>query len=192
MKADQKKIIIIFVLFVIAISLIPSITATRTIGIGPSIIEFSDTYRFGEYQRTIFIYNGNDYESNLGFSESLFHLFKTTVKDTYGLKFLSSAYAPVLSDLAQIHEFDIFFPYVNNIFFPSDNMPPMKRIEKTLQFIARFRKTYEKPIIATYGYPNDPSFSDKLKEVGADFAIRAPFEVKDILVPIEKCLNEIA
>jgi len=64
MKSYQKKISIVLTFIILTISLIPSTTATRTIGIGPSIIDFSDVFRFGEYQRTIFIYNGNEYESN--------------------------------------------------------------------------------------------------------------------------------
>lgn len=143
-------------------------------------------------ERQLCILIGNDYESNLGFCESLFYILKPMTKDKYRLKCLSSDYAPVLSDLAKAYEFDIFFPYVNNIFFPSDNKPPMKRIGKTLQFITHFKKTYEKPIIASYGYPDDPSFSEKLQQAGADFAIRTPWKVKDLLMPIEKCLNEIA
>ena len=64
MRSYKNKIIIILTVFTIVFSLFPSTTAIRTVGIGPSIIDFSNVFRFGEYERTVFIYNGNDYETN--------------------------------------------------------------------------------------------------------------------------------
>ena len=82
--------------------------------------------------------------------------------------------------LAQEHPFDIFILVLNNIIFPSCNLPPEKRLTKALELLGYVKTTYRTPVIALYGYPDDPSFADKARTAGAKFLFRLPFDGGDL------------
>ena len=130
-----------------------------------------------------------DYQDNIGISVVAWIRFLT--KDKYELKVMTALFAEELLELMQDHTFDIFIPILNNIFFLPKNLPVEKRVEKGLQLITHFRITYKKPIITLFGWPDDPSYVEKIKQAGANFAFKIPYEAEDFSEAFKKCLDKI-
>jgi len=107
-------------------------------------------------------------------------------------KYSISSFAKELLGYAQDHEFDIFIPIINNILFSSANLPAKKRVEKALKLITHFKRTYKKPIIALFGWPDDSSFAEKAKKAGAKFAFKLPYKAENLREAVRECLNKIA
>ena len=130
-----------------------------------------------------------DYQDNIGTSAVAW--IKYLIKDDYELKVMTALFAEELLELMQDHTFDIFIPILNNIFFLPKNLPVEKRVEKGLQLITHFRMTYKKPIITLFGWPDDPSYAEKIKQAGANFAFKLPYEAEDFSEAFKKCLDKI-
>jgi len=122
--------------------------------------------------------------------KDLTDLFSTFINEAtgnkYDLKIKSSPYADELLELTENGTFDIFILILNNIVFTGGS-----RIEKALQLVTHLRETYQKPIIALAGWPDDPSLAEKAKLAGANFFFRMPFKPKDFMEAIKKCLGII-
>jgi len=131
-----------------------------------------------------------DYQNNIG--DTLAALIENFAEDKYELKVMTALFAKELLGYAQDHEFDIFIPIINNILFSSANLPAKKRVEKALKLITHFRRTYKKPIIAFFGWPDDLSFAEKAKKAGANFAFKITYKTEDFNEAVRKCLDKIA
>ena len=129
------------------------------------------------------------------FNEYLSEYFSWIIQRKLGSEFalrimsMSTPRCQELLKLAEDHVFDIFFLFLNNICFPSDNYAADKSLEKSLQLVTHLRTTYRKPVIALYGWPRDPSLVAKAKLAGASFAFQAPTKSKELEEAIERCLD---
>ena len=121
--------------------------------------------------------------------EAISGYIKRSIKGKYDLWFTSSYYADDVLRLANEHTIDLFMMVVNNIIFRSEDSSAEQRIEKALQLVSFLSKTYKRPVIALYGWPNDPLFPEKTKQAGANFCIKLPSEPKEIREAIEVCLG---
>ncbi len=124
-----------------------------------------------------------------GVGEAISLIIKHQIGDEYDLKVMSASHAEEILKLAQEHPFDIFILVLNNIIFPSGNSPSEKRLEKSLELLGHLKATYSRPVIALYGWPDDPSFADKARMVGARFVFRLPFDGNDFGQVITECLG---
>lgn len=102
--------------------------------------------------------------------------------------FLVAGQASEILDFAETQMVDVFILILNNIIFSSGNRPAENRIEKGLKFLAFIRKTYAKPVIGLFGWPDDPSFKQRARDAGADFVFRMPFELETFNKAFENCL----
>ncbi len=92
--------------------------------------------------------------------------------------------------IAKSHDFDIFILVLNNIMFESGNAPAEERVgKKALQLVTYLVQTYKKPVIGLYGWPDDPSYPDRVLKAGASFVFQLPMDMKDFLKTVKKCLN---
>ena len=121
-------------------------------------------------------------------TETISGFIKHAIGEKYHVIVTSTAYCDELLNLTESQAFDIFVLIINNIIFPSDNLPPEKPIEKSLQLITHLRTEYKRPIIALTGLSDDPLFSDKVKLAGADFFFRMPFSPKAFQAAITQVL----
>jgi hypothetical protein len=64
-------------------------------------------------------------------------------------------------------DFDLFILMLNNIVFPTGNMPPDKRTKQALKFVAQLKARYQKPIIGLYGWPKEAAYGRRAKMAGA-------------------------
>ncbi len=129
-----------------------------------------------------------DYQDNIG--TSVVDQIKLLIKDNIELNIMTTHFAKELLELMITQEIDIFIPILNNIFFPTENLPREKRVKKAMQLISNFRTTYKNPIIALFGWPNDPSFAEKAKKAGANFAFKLPYKPEDFSEAVKKCLDK--
>lgn len=119
-------------------------------------------------------------------------IIKEVIGDRYNVKVTSVSHADEILKLAQEHPFDIFILVLNNIIFPSCNLPPEKRLKKSLELLGHLKAAYSRPAIALYGYPDDPSFADRARMAGARFVFRLPFDSNDFGQAIKECLGMTA
>ena len=94
-------------------------------------------------------------------------------------------------NFAKEHPIDLFIMVINNIIFRSEDLSAEHRIEKALQLVQFLRKEYKKPVIALYGWPDDPLFPEKAKQFGATFCIKLPFKQEEFQEAIEMCMELI-
>jgi CheY-like chemotaxis protein len=123
------------------------------------------------------------------FTDFFSTLINEATGNKYDLKIKSSPYADELLEFTENGTFDIFILILNNIIFPSGNFPDENCIKKALQFVTHLRETYQRPIIALAGWPDDPSLTEKAKLSGADFFFPLPFEPDAFMEAIEKCFD---
>jgi len=102
--------------------------------------------------------------------------------------FLPAFKASETLNFAETQMIDVFILILNNIIFSSGNHPFENRIEKALKFLTFIKETYAKPVIVLFGKPDDPSFEKRVKDAGADFVFRMPFEWKAFNKAFESCL----
>jgi hypothetical protein len=85
--------------------------------------------------------------------EDLQELFSAIITDgmpgnrDLKLRVHRSTHALQIMALAAKTDFDLFILMLNNIVFPTDNMPPDKRLKQALKFVAQLKARYQKPII---------------------------------------------
>ena len=130
-----------------------------------------------------------DHQHNIGYTAVAGINF--LIKDKYELKVMTALFAKELLRCAQDYEFDIFIPIINNILFSSAKLPVEKRVEKALKLITHFKGTYKKPIIAFFGWPNDPAFAEKARQAGANYAFKMPYKTEDFREAVMGCLDKI-
>jgi len=96
--------------------------------------------------------------------------------------------------LAETQTIDVFILILNNIIFTSEKRSSEDHIENILNLLTLMRKTYGKPIIGLFTWPDDPSFEKRAKDAGADIVLRMPFKWEAFQKVFESCLipqNEI-
>ena len=110
--------------------------------------------------------------------------------DQYKFEFKSEKTDSGILRLAESNVFDIYVLVLNNIMFESGNAPAEERLwKKALWLVTHLVKTYKKPVIAFYGWPDDPSYSEKVIEAGASVVFQLPTDIPVFLKAVEKCLN---
>lgn len=115
------------------------------------------------------------------------HLVYKAIEGKYVLKVTSTYYAKELLEHAQNHTFDLFILVLNNIVFPSGNLPPGLRIARSVQLITHFRIFYQKPVITLAG---DPSLEEKAKIAGAAFFFPLPFNPREFMDAVSQLLDK--
>ncbi len=85
--------------------------------------------------------------------------------------------------------FDIFIITLNNIHYYSCRPRYEDMYEGAFHLISYLKSTYEKPVIALYGYPDDQDYPDKVKLAGADFVFNLPFKKEPFLEAFLGCLE---
>jgi hypothetical protein len=122
-------------------------------------------------------------------NEAIQGVIKKIIKGKYDILATSVWPGENILNFAKEHAIDIFIIVVNNIHFLSEKSSVKKPCEDGLQLISLLKKTYKKPIIALYGWPDDPLFPEKTKQAGANFCVKLPPEPKEIREAIEVCLG---
>ena len=144
---------------------------------------FKEQHEFNNQQVRILIGN---LDNNI--TAFLSTCIRDAIKDKYDLELKSTAHVDELLELAKGKSFDLSILVLNNIIFPSDNLPVEKRIERSLEVIAHLKTTYRKPIIAITGWPDDPSFDERAKHAGASFFFKLPFNPEDFQEAVSQLL----
>jgi hypothetical protein len=102
---------------------------------------------------------------------------------------LNSSYEEDLLKAAEAGSFDMFVLLLNNIIYHSDKPRAEALNDKPFELVSYLKITYEKPVIALYGYPDDPNYANKVRMAGADFVFRLPFQLKAFQEAIEDSFN---
>ena len=109
------------------------------------------------------------------------------VKDKYDLKIRSSFWNEEILELAENNTIDIFILILNNIrVFRSNYSKDF--LDDSLELIAKIKTTYGSPVIALYGWPDDPLYLEKVKQVGANFCFKIPCKMVDFEKAVRMCL----
>ncbi len=90
------------------------------------------------------------------------------------LRVHTSTHAPQIMALAGHIDFDLFILLLNNIVFPTANMPAEERVTQALKFVAQLKTRDQKPIIGLYGWPKEEAYGRRAKMAGADFVFIIP------------------
>jgi hypothetical protein len=114
---------------------------------------------------------------------------KLVVEDKYELLVTPAFLAEEILNFAKEHPIDLFIIVINNIIFRSEDLSAEHRIEKALNLVSFLSKSYNRPVIALYGWPDDPLFPEKAKQAGANYCFKMPFKFEELKKPIEKCLE---
>ena len=121
-------------------------------------------------------------------NEALSERIEKAVEEKYRLNVTSFFYLEDIEDYARRYPIDLFVIVVNNVTLRQEN-PSDDRIEKVLEFIREFKDSYNRPVIALYGWPDDPHFSDKIKQAGANFCFKMPCKLEDFEKTVRVCLR---
>ena len=111
------------------------------------------------------------------------------IKDKYELSVASVWPGEKILNFAKKHPIELYIIVINNIIFRSENLSVEHRIEKALWLVKFLRETYGSPVIALYGWPDDPWFPEKAKQAGANYCFRMPPKSKELQRAIENCLG---
>jgi hypothetical protein len=107
------------------------------------------------------------------------------------LRVNTSTHALQIMALAGRIHFDLFILMLNNIAFPTGNMPPDKRTKQALKFVAQLKARYQKPVIALYGWPKGEAYGRRAKMAGADFVFGSPPKAEELRAAIVECLGPV-
>lgn len=110
-------------------------------------------------------------------------------KNDHEVRSLSSPHEKDLLKAAEDGSFDMFILLLNNIIYNSHRSREEDLREGAFDLVSYMKTRYKKPVIALYGYPDDPDYADKVRSAGADFVFRMPFKAENFLDAIEKCLE---
>ena len=111
------------------------------------------------------------------------------IKGEYDLSVTPVFLGEEILNFAKEHPIDLFIIVINNIIFRSEDLSAEHRIEKALNLVSFLSKSYNRPVIALYGWPDDPLFPEKAKQAGANYCFKMPFKFEELKEPIEKCLE---
>jgi hypothetical protein len=124
-------------------------------------------------------------------SEAIEEFIEKIISDEFGLSVTSVWSGEDILKFAKEYPVDIFIIVTNNIIFRSEDLSAEHRIEKALQLVQFLRNEYKRPVIALYGWPDDPLFPEKAKQFGATFCIKLPPTQEEFQESIEMCMELI-
>jgi hypothetical protein len=101
----------------------------------------------------------------------------------------TSTHALQIMALAGRVHFDLFILMLNNIVFPTGNMPPDIRTKQALKFVAQLKTRYQKPIIGLYGWPKETAYGRRARMAGADYVFKMPANPLELHGALAKCLE---
>jgi len=115
------------------------------------------------------------------------------IKHSYDVQtfILSSPKEEDLLVAAKNDSFDIFIITLNNIHYYSYRPRDEDLYEGAFHLVSYLRTTYEKPVLALYGYPDDQDSSDKVKLAGASFVLNLPFKAEPLIEAFKGCLEQL-
>jgi len=122
-------------------------------------------------------------------NELIEEFIKKNIGGKYDLLVTPVLLGEEILNFAKEHPIDLFIIVTNNIIFRSEDLSAEHRIERALQLVSFLSKTYKKPVIALYGWPDDPLFPEKAKRAGANYCFTMPIKLEELKKPIEKCLG---
>ena len=114
-------------------------------------------------QLRVFIGNHEDLVS-----EAIEDFIEKTIGDEYSHSIIPVWSGEDILNFVKENPVDIFIIVTNNIIFRSEDSCAERGVEDGLQLISFLKKTYNKPIIALYAYPDDPLFPEIAKQAGAN------------------------
>lgn len=97
--------------------------------------------------------------------------------------------ADILISLAKTHPIDLFVLFMNNILFPSGNLPSDDRMEMVMRLVWNIAMQYKKPVIGICALPE---YEDYSRIAGVDFFFKAPFENERFMAAVKDCLSNVA
>ena len=124
-------------------------------------------------------------------NEGIKKMIKEIISNNYDLLVTSLWRGEEILNFAKEHPIDLFIIVINNIIFRSEDLSAEHRIEKALQIVQFLRKEYKRPVIALYGWPDDPLFPEKAKQFGATSCIKLPPTQEEFKESIEMCIDLI-
>ncbi len=127
--------------------------------------------------------------------EDLQELFSAIIADVISgkreLKVHTSTHALQIMTLAAEIDFDLFILMLNNIVFPTANMPAEERVTQALKFVAQLKTRYQKPIIGLYGWPKGEAYGRRARMAGADFVFKVPPKAEELRAAVMECLGPV-
>jgi hypothetical protein len=158
--------------------------AKPTLVVKPALAERGLQLAHALDRKTIkILYSG---DKNLG--EAIIHHLKNEFKKNFSINHIIITYASELLQAARKRDIDLYIILINNLILPLGNQPAEHRIRKVLKLLAHVRRTFRKPIIGLYGYPDDPDFPQRARDAGVDFVIRIPCEAEPIFDAFRSCM----
>lgn len=96
-----------------------------------------------------------------------------------------------LLETAVKQNFDAAVLTLNNIFYsPYDAATRAQTLaEDSLALVRKMVILFKKPIIALYGWPDDPSYPSRIIEAGATAVFRLPFPSEEFQQALKRCLS---
>jgi hypothetical protein len=123
--------------------------------------------------------------------DGIAEMISDTIRSKYDLEITS---LPLLGEedlleMAKDGSFDIFILVLNNIIYHNYRTLDEQVREGAFHLVSYLHSTYKQPIIALYGYPDDPAHQKKVKLAGADFVFNMPFKLEPFLEAFGECLK---
>lgn len=122
--------------------------------------------------------------------DTFLEILGETTQDALGEKYELNVFSAVRSDEflqnAESHPIDLFLLLLNNMIFPSSDIPGEDRLNQMFRLITHLKKTYGKPIIA---FSAIPAYQEQAKSAGADLFFRLPFKLEDLQQGIRDLLS---
>jgi len=88
--------------------------------------------------------------------------------------------------LAEENRIDLAVLFLNNILFPSGNLPSDDRMTRVMRLVWDIKMEYNIPIIGVCGLPE---YADYSRIAGVDFFFKAPFKNEQFMDAARICLN---
>jgi DNA-binding NarL/FixJ family response regulator len=122
------------------------------------------------------------------FSELLSAYIQEVIENKYDLKVRTFFYGEELLEQVENGAVDILILMINNIRFRHDD-PPRRRIQASLQLLAKIKTIYHVPVIALSGSIYPSLVRQGRLIAGSDFFFSVPFEADAFMEAIKKCLD---
>jgi hypothetical protein len=107
------------------------------------------------------------------------------------LRVHTSTHALQIMALAGHIDFDLLILLLNNIVFPTGNMPADSRVKQALKFVAQLKARYQKPIIGLYGWPKGEAYGKRARMAGLDFVFKVPARGEELRTAVADCLGPV-
>jgi DNA-binding NarL/FixJ family response regulator len=122
-------------------------------------------------------------------ADTLSSIVREALGEKYEVKFVFNPHGDQLLKLAESGKFDIYILTLNNIVFRSQNLPPERRLKKSLDLVANLKTQHGKPIITLSGSIDNVDLGKKAMRAGADFYFQLPVGADAFENAIHECLT---